>query len=126
MRQRVVNLAWWQALLLGCVAAGAFARELALPANAFWAFFVRYVVIATAATALLARLLPPHLTSEMPVRFMRARKCASAALTHRLSCACVGGAVPRGHSGAPRAAAKSEEQLSAVGQTGGAARKRIW
>ncbi len=66
MRQRALNVAWWHALLAAAALMALFARELALPANAFYAFFARYVIGATAVTALLARLLPAHLLSEMP------------------------------------------------------------
>ena len=68
MRQTLLDVRWWQAVGVAGALMAFFARELALPANAFWLFFAQYVVGATAATALLARLLPEHLLSEMPVR----------------------------------------------------------
>ena len=74
MRQTLINVRWWQALGAAAALMAYFARELALEANAFWRFFAQYVVAATAATVLLARILPEHLLSEMPVR----RCCAKA------------------------------------------------
>ena len=71
MRQTLLNVRWWQALGAAGALMALFSRELALPANAFWRFFAQYVVAATAATALLARILPAHLLSEMPVRLRR-------------------------------------------------------
>ena len=75
MRQTLLNVRWWQALGAAAALMAFFARELALEANAFWRFFAQYVVAATAATVLLARILPEHLLSEMPVRGMR--RCGS-------------------------------------------------
>jgi hypothetical protein len=69
MRQEAVNVPWWLAVLVAAGLTAYFGPELALPANAFASFFARYVIIATLVTAVLARLLPQHLTSEMPVRF---------------------------------------------------------
>lgn len=77
MRQEVLNLRWWQAIAAAAVLSAIFARELALPANAFWHFFTRYTIVATAIVAVLARVLPPRLTSELPVRqrtFERSRR----------------------------------------------------
>ena len=66
MRQRVVQLSWRQALALTGVLSAYFTRELALPANAFYSFFSRYVLLATLVTAAALRLLPPRLASELP------------------------------------------------------------
>ena len=66
MRQTLLDVRWWQAVGVAGVLMAVFARELALPANAYWLFFARYVVGATLATVVLARLLPAHLLSEMP------------------------------------------------------------
>ena len=66
MRQRVVQLSWRQALVLTAFLMACFTRELALPANAFYSFFSRYVLLATLVTAASLRLLPPRLASELP------------------------------------------------------------
>ena len=66
MRQRVVQLSWRQALVLTALLMACFTRELALPANAFFSFFSRYVLLATLVTAASLRLLPPRLASELP------------------------------------------------------------
>ena len=66
MRQSALNVRWWQAVALAGALMVRFSPELALESNAFYLFFARYLVGATLATALLARLLPQHLLSEMP------------------------------------------------------------
>ena len=66
MRQRVVQLSWQQALLLTGALMAFFVRELALPANAFYSFFSRYVLLATLVTVLFLRLLPARLSEELP------------------------------------------------------------
>lgn len=66
MRQRVVQLSWLQAVLLTAFLMAYYVRELALPANAFYDFFSRYVLMAILVTVASLRLMPPRLASELP------------------------------------------------------------
>ncbi len=76
MRQQVLQLAWWQTFALAGGLMVWYAKELALPRNAFWSFFSRYLLFALLGTAVALRFVPRSLQSELPdvlfrVGFMR-------------------------------------------------------
>lgn len=90
-RQRVLELAWWHAVLAAAALSLLFRSQLAQPGNEGFLFFARYTLLASLATAALGSLVPASVAAALP------------AVLARLRLVRAGTAEPGAVAGAPRA-----------------------